>query len=57
MLIAFDRDAAGAEKLAPELTARGLDAYRVMFPKGMDANAYALAVTPVAAEKEAATRL
>jgi len=51
VLIAYDRDEAGdraAEKLAKELTAAGLDAYRIQFPKGMDANEYALKVTPAA---------
>jgi hypothetical protein len=51
VLIAYDRDDAGdraAEKLATQLTAAGLDAYRIQFPKGMDANEYALKVTPAA---------
>src|SRR5882724_1305687 len=51
VLIAYDRDEAGdraAEKLGQQLTAAGLDAYRVQFPKGMDANEYALKVTPAA---------
>jgi DNA primase len=51
ILIAYDRDEAGdraAEKLAGQLTAAGLDAYRIQFPKGMDANEYALKVTPAA---------
>jgi DNA primase len=51
VLIAYDRDEAGdraAEKLAAQLTAAGLDAYRIQFPKGMDANEYALKVTPAA---------
>jgi DNA primase catalytic core len=49
--IAYDRDEAGdkaAAKLAEELIEMGLDCYRVEFPKGMDANAYALKVTPAA---------
>ena len=49
VLIAYDRDAGGdaaADKLATQLNAEGLDAYRIQFPKGMDANAYALQVTP-----------
>lgn len=49
VLIAYDRDAAGeaaADKLAKQLMAEGLDAYRVQFPKGMDANEYALSVQP-----------
>ncbi len=51
VLIAYDRDEAGdraAEKLSSQLTAAGLDAYRIQFPKGMDANEYALKVTPAA---------
>jgi DNA primase len=51
VLIAYDRDEAGdraAEKLTRELTAEGLDCYRIQFPKGMDANEYALKVTPAA---------
>ncbi len=50
-LIAFDRDAAGdgaAESVAEQLMAAGVECFRVLFPKGMDANAYALAVTPPA---------
>ena len=49
--IAYDRDEAGdkaAAKLAGELIEMGIDCYRVEFPKGMDANAYALKVTPAA---------
>jgi DNA primase catalytic core len=49
VLIAFDRDEAGeraAAELAPRLLALGLDAYRLLFPKGMDANAYASQVKP-----------
>jgi DNA primase catalytic core len=44
VLIAYDRDEAGdtaAAKLAPVLMAHGLEPYRVLFPKGLDANAYA----------------
>lgn len=51
VLIAYDRDEAGdraAEKLATQLNAAGLDCYRILFPKGMDANEYALKVTPAA---------
>ncbi|RZU38480.1 DNA primase catalytic core [Fluviicoccus keumensis] len=47
--IAFDRDSAGeagAERVAAQLNAVGIDAYRVRFPKGMDANEYALKVSP-----------
>ncbi|MGB6308628.1 MAG: CHC2 zinc finger domain-containing protein [Steroidobacteraceae bacterium] len=49
ILIAFDRDEAGdrgAEALSKRLTAEGLDCFRLLFPKGMDANAYACAVKP-----------
>jgi DNA primase catalytic core len=49
VLIAFDRDEAGdrgAEVLAKRLIAEGLDCFRLLFPKGMDANAYACAVKP-----------
>jgi DNA primase catalytic core len=49
--IAYDRDEAGdkaAAKLAEELMEMGLECYRIEFPKGMDANAYALKVTPAA---------
>ncbi len=51
VLIAYDRDEAGeraAEKLAQKLMAEGLDCYRILFPKGMDANEYALKVGPAA---------
>jgi DNA primase catalytic core len=51
VLIAFDRDAAGergAAKVAEVLTAAGMACYRITFPKAMDANAYALKVTPAA---------
>jgi DNA primase catalytic core len=51
VLIAFDRDEAGdraAEKLAQKLMDKGIACYRIQFPKGMDANAYALKVTPAA---------
>ncbi len=49
VLIAYDRDEAGdraAEKLAQQLIAEGLDGYRILFPKHMDANEYALKVGP-----------
>ena len=51
VLVAYDRDAAGdkgAVGVAERLSPHGLGIYRVRFPKGMDANAYALAVTPAA---------
>ena len=49
ILIAFDRDEAGdraAEALAKRLMGEGLDCFRLMFPKGMDANEYAHSVKP-----------
>jgi DNA primase len=49
VLIAFDRDEAGdraAEVLAKRLMGEGLDCFRLLFPKGMDANEYACAVKP-----------
>lgn len=51
VLIAYDRDEAGdkaAESLAKKLTAEGIACSRVQFPKGMDANEYALKVQPPA---------
>lgn len=49
VLIAYDRDDAGnnaALDVAKKLNQHGIDAFRVLFPKGMDANEYALKVTP-----------
>ena len=49
VLIAYDRDEAGdraAESLSKRLTAEGIGCSRVQFPKGMDANEYALKVQP-----------
>ncbi|ANO52662.1 CHC2 zinc finger domain-containing protein [Woeseia oceani] len=49
VLIAYDRDQAGeaaAEKLSKRLLTEGIDCYRIHFPKGMDANAYACQVQP-----------
>jgi DNA primase catalytic core len=49
VLIAFDRDEAGergAEKVAAQLMSAGIDAFRIQFPKGMDANDYALKLKP-----------
>lgn len=49
VLIAFDRDEAGeraAEKLTERLRAQGFGVWRIQFPKGMDANEYALKVQP-----------
>jgi DNA primase len=51
VLIAYDRDEAGeraAVKLADKLMGEGMECFRVQFPKGMDANEYALKVTPAA---------
>jgi DNA primase catalytic core len=51
VLIAYDRDEAGeraAERLAERLMADGIECWRIHFPKGMDANQYALKVTPAA---------
>src|SRR6202522_222230 len=47
--IAYDRDEAGdaaAERLKEELLKLGIGSHRVLFPKGMDANEYALKVKP-----------
>jgi len=52
VLIAYDRDDAGeraADKLAARLMAEGIECYRIQFPHGMDANEYAVKVTPAAA--------
>jgi DNA primase catalytic core len=49
--IAYDNDEAGnkaAAKLAGELIETGIECFRVQFPKGVDANEYALKVTPAA---------
>lgn len=49
VLIAYDRDEAGergAAKVTELLIAAGIECYRIQFPKGMDANEYALKVTP-----------
>ena len=51
VLIAYDRDEAGekaALALADELMVMGIECFRVLFPKGMDASEYALKVTPAA---------
>ena len=55
VLIAYDRDEAGeaaAEQLAAELAERGIGAYRIQFPRGLDANAYAQKVQPAARSLE-----
>ena len=49
VLIAYDRDEAGnagADKLAQLLASEGMSCYRIQFPKGMDANEYALTMSP-----------
>ena len=49
VLIAYDRDEAGnkaADKLAVLLMAEGIECFRVLFPKDMDANSFALDVKP-----------
>jgi DNA primase len=49
--IAYDRDEAGegaAQEHAAQLMEMGLECFRVQFPKGMDANEYALKVQPAA---------
>lgn len=51
VLVAYDRDPAGdkgAAAVAERLGGLGIGVYRVNFPKGMDANSYALSVTPAA---------
>lgn len=49
VLIAYDRDDAGekaAATLAEKLIASSIECFRIHFPKGMDANEYALTVKP-----------
>jgi DNA primase len=49
VLIAYDRDEAGdraSSTLTDRLTAQGIECWRIKFPKGMDANEYALKVQP-----------
>jgi DNA primase catalytic core len=51
VLIAYDRDKAGdsaADELSKKLNSQGMDTYRILFPKNMDANEYALSVKPAA---------
>ncbi len=51
VLIAYDRDDAGergAAKVAEVLMTAGIECFRIQFPKGMDANEYALKVQPAA---------
>lgn len=52
VLIAYDRDEAGdtaAAALAEQLIGAGLACYRIQFPLGLDANAFALKYPPAAA--------
>jgi len=49
VLIAYDRDKAGddaAQKIAERFLDAGIDCYRILFPKNMDANEYSLNVKP-----------
>ena len=49
VLIAYDRDGAGergATKVSELLMQAGIECFRIQFPKGMDANEYALKVAP-----------
>ena len=49
VLVAYDRDDAGdaaAAKLIERLRAEGFSCARILFPRGMDANSYALKVQP-----------
>jgi DNA primase catalytic core len=49
VLVAYDRDEAGdraADALAARLSAGGIECWRVRFPPGLDANAYALKFGP-----------
>ncbi len=51
VIIAYDRDKTGdaaAVKLAERLTGEGFGCYRLLLPHGLDANEYALKVTPAA---------
>ncbi len=59
VLIAYDRDDAGdraAEKISRELAESGVGSARVLFPKGMDANEYALKVAPASQSLDLALR-
>lgn len=49
VIIAYDRDEAGdkaAERLADKLMGEGIECLRLLFPHGMDANAYVRKMTP-----------
>ncbi len=59
VLIAYDRDEAGnvaADKLAEQLKKYQIDCYRVLFPKNMDANEYALKMSPARKSLELVVR-
>jgi DNA primase len=59
VLIAYDRDEAGnaaAEKLAEKLQPGNIACYRVLFPNGMDANAFAQTMNPPARALELVLR-
>jgi DNA primase catalytic core len=59
VLIAYDHDQPGdeaARTLAERLLAVGIEPYRVLFPRGMDANEYARKVTPAAKSLELVLR-
>jgi DNA primase catalytic core len=59
VLIAYDRDEAGdraAATLAERLLSEGIAPYRVLFPRGMDANEYAVRVQPAAKSLDLALR-
>lgn len=59
VLVAFDRDDAGdqgAKAVAAKLAAQGIDCWRVLFPKGMDTNAYAQKVKPAPQSLDLALR-
>jgi DNA primase catalytic core len=59
VMIAFDRDEAGdagAEKLSVRLAELGIETFRVLFPRGMDANTYARKVAPASKSLELAVR-
>ncbi|MBL8913652.1 MAG: toprim domain-containing protein, partial [Archangium sp.] len=59
VLIAYDRDDAGdagAEALAKQLAGQGFACWRVLFPRGMDANEYAVKISPAAKSLNVALR-
>jgi DNA primase catalytic core len=59
VLIAYDRDEAGeraAKALAERLMSEGIECLRILFPRGMDANAYAMSVQPASRSLELAIK-